>query len=278
MFALALLFALSFGPRAADVCTGFGDWSGCDLSNSGSEVSIGGSITTPGGNGAPYQPAAPWSNSGNVNIGSDGDSGAPSGPPPSNIDLGAFCGLAGACTPPPAVVDEPAAPIAPSVDYSAIVNTDLVSFSPASATATVEPSGLGIAGMPVNIVASASPQTLHGELFGQPIAVQFDPVAFTFDYGDGTIRDTNTGGQSWEALGVPQFSATTTSHAYANPGDYTVAITVHYGATIQAPDGTWFPVAGTVSATASAHGIRVFEVSTALVQHTCAENPSGPGC
>lgn len=279
MFVLVL--ALGGMVPAGNGCAPVDDAMGlCSVSNSGSQVSVGGTVTVPQSR-AERPPTSGVRDGGwDPGPGYDGPRSGDFVPAPPRPALrGAICGYLPACLPTPA---DPIAggdpPAAPSIDYSAFTSSDLVSFTPASATATVEPSGLGIAGMPVNVVASAASHTLTGSLFGQPIVIRFDPAGYRFDYGDGTILEAATGGQSWDALGLPPFTATPTSHAYADPGEYTVSVVVHYVATLQAPDGRWFPVAGTVSSTASAFGVRVFEVSTALVEHTCAEDPAGPAC
>jgi hypothetical protein len=154
---------------------------------------------------------------------------------------------------------------------------DLVSFAPAPSIATNEPAGLGVVGMPTNVIVAARPHTASGVLLDMPVTVRFTPVSYVFDYGDGHSRETRTGGSAWSALGVPAFTATPTSHAYAQRGTYTVRTTVRYRAEVDFGNG-WFDVDGTLSIPAAAHDIRVVEVRTALVDETCLENPGGPGC
>lgn len=40
----------------------------------------------------------------------------------------------------------------------------------------------------------------------------------------------------------------------------------------------WFPITGTLTIPGPAQNIRIYEARTALVAHTCAKNPTGPGC
>ena len=131
--------------------------------------------------------------------------------------------------------------------------------------------------MPANVIAAASEQTLAGTLLGRAVQVRFVPVGYTFDYGDGATQTSETGGSTWEALGVGQFTPTDTTHPYRERGTYTVTATVAFAPFVNFGSG-WRAVAGTVSATSGGYGIQILEVHTALVEHTCIEDPTGPGC
>lgn len=155
---------------------------------------------------------------------------------------------------------------------------DLRSFVPAVPSFTGEPLGLGVVGMPTNLVAAAAVQVQSGPLLGYDVTVRFTPTAYRFDYGDGTSRTTGNGGASWARWGVPDYTATPTSHAYAAAGSYRAGVRVIYAAAVNFGTGTWRPVTGTVASATSFYDIRVVEVRTGLVQRTCAEQPSGPGC
>lgn len=222
-------------------------WSGCSVSNSGSQVDISGSTTQPG-----IRPTAP---------GSGGREPGPQTPPPA----------------PPCPLNRC------DLDYEVVglpdvTASDLVSFRPAPPSLAGEPEGLGVVGMPTNIVGAASEQRIPGSLLGYDVVVRFTPVGYVFDYGDGTLRRSSSGGSTWERLGQTQFTPTSTSHTYAARGEYRVAVTVEYAASVDFGSGTWRPVAGLVSATTGSYGVRVVEVRTALVDRSCTENPSGPGC
>lgn len=167
--------------------------------------------------------------------------------------------------------DEPAPSIPP------ITITDLASFAPAPSSLAGEPDNLGVAGLPTNFVTTATTHTQAGELFSYPITVRFTPAAFTFHYGDGQTIRTTTGGQSWETLGLPQFTPTDTSHTYTERGTYTARADVGYTAEIDLGGG-WFSITGELITTGAGQDIRIYEAHTALVAHTCTEDPDGPGC
>lgn len=154
---------------------------------------------------------------------------------------------------------------------------DVASFAPRLAPPVPEPDGVGIAGLPVNVVASARTHTRTGELFDLPVTVRFRPVSFTFDYGDGTRRELPTGGATWQQLGLTQFDPTDTSHAYRERGEYVISTVVHFAADVDFGTG-WIPVEGLLAVPAGATTVEVLEARTALVERTCHEDPDGIGC
>lgn len=155
--------------------------------------------------------------------------------------------------------------------------TDVAAFAPSPASTTVEPGDAGVAGMPTNFVSSGAVHTQSGDLFGRPVSVRFSPVGYDFDYGDGTTRSTADGGRTWAELGQASFTATATSHAYRHRGTYSVHARVRYTAEVDIGNG-WFPVSGELTIDGPVQQIRVYEARTALVDRTCTEQPTAPGC
>lgn len=262
---ISLMIAASLAGPVSEGCAGSSFWSGCSINNSGTQLDIGGSYTQPGAGtqnavGNPdggAQPTTP------VRM-SPRERGSPDCAPDSLL-----------CVP----VYEDGEPAEQEEDdgIPEVTLADLVSFAPARPDLQAEPSAAGIVGMPTNFVAQAQEQTLSGTLFGRPVTVRFTPVAFVFDHGDGSTTRSADGGAPWEALGQPQFSATPTSHAYAERGSYTASVTVEYAPAVDFGTG-WMPVAGVVTATAGDYGVQVYELRTALVDRTCLEHPAGPAC
>lgn len=155
--------------------------------------------------------------------------------------------------------------------------TDVAAFAPSPASTTVEPGNAGVAGMPTNFVSSGAVHTQSGDLFGRPVSVRFSPVGYDFDYGDGTTRSTTDGGRTWAELGQASFTATATSHAYRQRGTYSAHARVRYTAEVDIGNG-WFPVSGELTIDGPVQQIRVYEARTALVDRTCTEQPTAPGC
>ncbi|MFT4212855.1 MAG: hypothetical protein QM626_13405 [Microbacterium sp.] len=167
-------------------------------------------------------------------------------------------------------------------NYSAVripdvTMADLASFRPASPSISSEPAGIGLVGMPTNLVTAAETRTVSGELFGYAVTVRFTPAAYVFDHGDGTSRRATTGGTTWAALGQADFTPTATSYAYSSRGTYTVVASVEYTAQVDFGGG-WRAVPGILTLASSGYDVRIVEARTALVARTCLENPTGPGC
>ncbi|MBT2486306.1 MULTISPECIES: hypothetical protein [unclassified Microbacterium] len=158
-----------------------------------------------------------------------------------------------------------------------ITITELAQFAPDPVTTSGEPDNLGVAGMPANFVAAASVQIKTGSLFGSAIRVRFTPVGYDFSYGDGASATTSTGGQTWSALGQAPFTPTPTSHTYRERGTYEAGVTVRYAAEVDLGSG-WFPIDGQLSVDGPSRTIQIYEAHTALVERTCTERPSAPGC
>ncbi|MBD3940823.1 hypothetical protein IF188_03790 [Microbacterium sp. NEAU-LLC] len=161
--------------------------------------------------------------------------------------------------------------------FPAVTLADLASFRPATPQLTGEPLGFGVVRMPTNFVAAASAQEIRGVLLGYPVTVRFVPVAYVFSYGDGQTRRAGTGGVAWTASGSPQFTPTETSHVYQERGEYSASVATEYAAAVDFGAG-WQPVDGVVTARTAAYSVQVVEVRTALVEHTCAEDPHAAGC
>ncbi|WES65617.1 hypothetical protein P0L94_05990 [Microbacter sp. GSS18] len=155
---------------------------------------------------------------------------------------------------------------------------DLASFRPSAPSLDGEPEGFGVVGMPTNLVATASTQHIAGTLFDWDVTVRFTPAGYVFDHGDGSEVRTASGGATWDSLGLPQFTATSTSHIYRERGAYAVHVDVQYAAAVDFGTGTWRDVPGYVTASGAPYALRVVDVRTALVDQTCVEDPTGPGC
>ncbi|MFJ6652648.1 hypothetical protein ACIQLJ_07630 [Microbacterium sp. NPDC091313] len=248
-------------------------WTTTCHANSGSQIDIVGSQTTPGSAGG----TRPSAGGGGQAIAPPSGPAAPAVPPDdgcTEVNLEQL-GIVDAC---PIPAEDDAEDEAPAPGIPPVTAQDLASFAPLRPPLQGEPAGVGVVGMPANFVAGVDAHSLAGTLFGRAVTVRFTPAAYVFDYGDGTRARSATGGASWSSLGQAQFSATPTSHAYAARGTYVASVTVEYAAEVDFGVGRWFPVRGLVTAASPGYPVEIYEVRTALVDKTCAENPAGPGC
>jgi hypothetical protein len=156
---------------------------------------------------------------------------------------------------------------------------ELISFAPAAPTITTEPDAWGIRGLHTNVIAGASGHTRSGTLLGQTAEVNFIPVGFTIDYGDGTTTTSSTGGATWASLGLPEFSKTPTSHRYTTVGTKTITAEVEYAAEYRVGDSGWLPVSGTLSIpTDNPHPIQIVRNATVGVNKPCRTGTPTIGC
>ncbi|WP_120494012.1 hypothetical protein [Microbacterium phyllosphaerae] len=269
---VALLLALNSTPSGlavASVCSAESAGLGLCSSTDGTSLDISGTQEQPGAD----------SNSGSPRGGGGPDAQrGPSGPSDEAIDLAACMNDSGTtrCAPRANQAAAPAS-IPPAPGTPTIRISDLVRFTPASVLAASEPGNVGIAGMPTNFIGAATSQIQNGELFGLPLRVRFTPAGYDYTYGDGSTSTVTSPGQTWAALGQAQFTPTATSHVYRGPGVYPARVDIRYTAQVDLGGG-WIDVPGQLTTPGAVQEIRILEARTALVAHTCDENPAGVGC
>lgn len=120
--------------------------------------------------------------------------------------------------------------------------------------------------LPTNFVALASTHTQRGSLLGWPVEVRFTPARYSWNFGDGAGATWTNRGSTWQALGVRQFSPTSTSHVYATPGSYSVRLRVAYTVDFRFVGQSWTRLRGDVTADASPLAVTVLTVSPLLVE------------
>jgi hypothetical protein len=156
---------------------------------------------------------------------------------------------------------------------------DVADFVPAAGVGGMEPSGWAIVGLPANFYSTVGRSVQSGEVLGRPASVRFTPAAFDWDFGDGAALHSGTGGDTWAALGLPEFSDTPTSHVFGEAGSYTIALTVRFSAEYRFGEGAWIPLDGTVPSTAAPLTAIAANASTVIVGGDCASGRAGsPGC
>ena len=202
--------------------------------------------------------------------GSSGGSGGPANPTPtstpSRLDQCIYrMGAAINCD------EEEAEPLPVTV-------RDIASFVPTPGQQRMEPDGWAVAGLNTNFYAITGPHIVAGTLLGRPADVRFTPIAFHWDYGDGTTATKSTKGTTWAAQGVGEFDPTPTSHVYEQVGNLTITLDITFAAEYRYDGSSWRPVVGTITLPANDLYIWVGTVKTVLVDEDCIQNPRGPGC
>lgn len=259
---------------------------GCDIAQvlaglcdggGGDELEIEGEETD-GGGAQPGEPGDP---------GQPPESGPDAGPPPDpgpggespDGDEGGWSCLDGEGRPiGPGCIEDPPPEDDEPEEIPEISWRDVASFAPVPSAPAIEPFGVAIARAPMNVAIAAAPHTVGGELFGHPMAVTFTPELFTIDYGDGTTLQTADPAPTWEQLGQEQLTPTATSHVYAERGTAAVTIEISYSATVDFGALGVHPVNGFIMSAGAPVDVRIHEKQSYLVDGTCAENPTAPGC
>lgn len=160
----------------------------------------------------------------------------------------------------------------------ALTLTDVAAFRPDVGTNVMQPNGWAVVGLDTNFYSGGGADIVAGTLLGGPAEVRFTPVGWRWSYGDGATRSSSTGGNTWAALGIPEFDPTPTSHIYAAKGTYTITLVIDYAVEYRLGSGAWVPIAGVLSLASNPLTITVGSVKTVLVEDDCRANPSGPGC
>ena len=156
--------------------------------------------------------------------------------------------------------------------------SDIASFTPQVGTAHMQPNGWGVVGIHTNFYATGDAHVVTGTLLGQPASVRFTPIAWHWDYGDGTAASVASPGGTWAQLGIREFAATPGSHLYPVKGGYTVGLTIEYTAEYQYAGQPWLPIPGTLLLNANDLTITTWNVKTVLVAEDCLDDPNAPGC
>lgn len=142
---------------------------------------------------------------------------------------------------------------------------DVASFAPQPAALSSQPAGFAVAGLPVDFVIAAPQHSATGTLFDLPVTVRFTPDDIVIAPGDGST------------LSVGSTARTSASHVYRSRGSYVATATVRYRAEVDFGRG-WRPVPGLLDIPTAGYPIEVLEARGTLVDRTCTEPPSGPGC
>lgn len=170
--------------------------------------------------------------------------------------------------------------VTPSVDAGTapVTLADIAEFRPEVGGHLMEPDGWTVTGLPTNMWSGASVHSVDGILLGGPATVRFTPVAWNWDYGDGSNTTLATGGAPWTTVGEREFSPTPTSHVFAREGTYTVTLTVDFRAEYRVGSGAWTAISGTLAVPAPPREVTVARATTVLVQGSCSDRPRSAGC
>ncbi len=149
---------------------------------------------------------------------------------------------------------------------------------PINAGTLVSQPGLDtLKGAQTNFVVETLPQTFDITLLGQRVRINATPVAYTFDYGDGTkLGPTVAAGITLSGDNVGQ--KTPTSHAYQDTLDYNARVTTTFNGTYSVNGSPAVAIPGQGNFATNTVTLRVWRSTTKWVDQNCLQNPTGWAC
>lgn len=158
-----------------------------------------------------------------------------------------------------------------------VTTEDLKRLDIGAAVAVVEPAPHTLINYNTNVYAHARAQEFTTTLAGYPVTVRVYPIAYTWDYGDGTTLGPTT--HSGYPLGEDEWDTPTeTSHRYTKTGDVHVTLTTTFEGEYSIAGGPWLPVEGTTTVTSTPVELKVWRTKIRNYADDCIINPAGTGC
>lgn len=228
-------------------------------------VSIGGTVTLPGSGGGA-------GNSGPSTPGTGGEQADPDSPTPGRVCSAPVGG--------PRICRDNYTATGPLEGRGPVTLADLVNFAPTISGHRMQPDGWMVVGLDTNFYIDTGTQVQNDLLLGVPASVRFTPIAYRWNYGDGTSIRSSMPGASWAELGVGEFDPTPTSHVFRTEGTFAIDASVEFTAEYRFGQGAgaWIPIAGTVTIPAARLTATAQDATTVLVTGDCVKKPSAPGC
>ncbi|WP_425862309.1 PKD domain-containing protein [Arthrobacter sp. TWP1-1] len=132
-------------------------------------------------------------------------------------------------------------------------------------------------GKETNVWAEATTQTFNLTMLGQKVTITATPVAYTWNYGDGTIwGPTPTHGAPLHKDRIGE--QTQTSHIYTETGHLTINLTTHFNGSYTVNNGPQLPIPGQGNIPSPPLALTVWRAETNLYADNCFQNPQGIGC
>lgn len=132
-------------------------------------------------------------------------------------------------------------------------------------------------GEETNVWAEAATQTFNISMLGQDVTITATPVAYTWDYGDGTIwGPTPLHGAPLHKDRIGE--QTQTSHIYTATGRLSITLTTHFNGTYTVNGSPQLPIPGQGNIPSAPLPLTVWRAETNLYADNCFQNPNGIGC
>lgn len=138
--------------------------------------------------------------------------------------------------------------------------------------------GFGYVDRHTNVFVDVEQQTFQEVMLGLEVEIRAVPVAYQFDYGDGTTLDTANPGQPIGGReSVATDLETPTSHVYQDTGVYDVNVTTTFTGEYRIAGGSWVPIADSASIAAAPGEADIWRTQARHVSGEC-EDRNQWGC
>ncbi|MFC8302540.1 hypothetical protein ACFUCV_02515 [Specibacter sp. NPDC057265] len=140
-----------------------------------------------------------------------------------------------------------------------------------------QPGAHTLRGNETNVWAEAATQNFNLTMIGQQVIITATPVAYTWDYGDGSIwGPTPFHGAPLHEDRIGE--QTQTSHVYTTTGRLAIGLMTHFDGTYTVNGGPELPIPGQGNIPSTPLPLTVWRAETHLYADNCLQNPQGVGC
>lgn len=167
----------------------------------------------------------------------------------------------------------PSGPPPPGVEYPWITEEEFQNYDIPPSVIHMSPDGWGVTRNKTVFYADAGVKTIDMTILGYAVTVKATPVAYAWDFGDGTeARTTSPGSPPVEGQEPSLY------HVYGEKGTYEVNLTTYYTGMFQVDGGPWLVIEGQAAIASDPLEADIYRYHRYLVDEACNENPNGPDC
>ncbi|MGA7203701.1 MAG: hypothetical protein WBX27_03610 [Specibacter sp.] len=162
-------------------------------------------------------------------------------------------------------------------EIAAVIGREFQQSPVAPASLGSQPGPHTLRGQETNVYANATEQEFNITLLGQKVHITATPVAYTWNYGDGTIwGPTPSPGAPLPEDRIGE--QTKTSHIYTITGKYAINLTTHFNGSYSVNGGPALPIPEQGHFPSPPLGLTVWRAITRNYADDCNTNPHGVGC
>lgn len=160
-----------------------------------------------------------------------------------------------------------------SVPIPVVTSEDFQSFEIAHSDLYSWPDAWAVTNRRTAFWADSAVRYIDLELLGIPVQVRATPVAFDWDFGDGTTTRTKSSGSKPRTVQDAQIH-----HTYEEPGEVSVNLTTYYTGMYSVAGGDWLIIEGQAAVDSPPLELTIYRYHRYLVDEDCIETPESTDC